>query len=84
MLTDTSKKNNLLQLQTKKNQFLKKHWKQKSSFTLHFLSPILTVVLMKSGWYNAIWLPKEVKFSIAEDLNTYFLSQKWFWNLWLG
>ena len=54
MLTDTPEKENLLQLQTKKKQFLKKHYKQKCSFALHFLSPILTVVLMKTGWYNAM------------------------------
>ena len=54
MLTYTIEKDNLLQLQTKKNQFLKKHQKQKSSFLLLFLNPILTVVMMRCEWYNAM------------------------------
>ena len=73
MLIDTPEKDNLLQLQTKKNQFLKKHQKQKSGFALHFLSPILTVVLMRSGWYNGYL--KRSHLACDEDLNTYFCDK---------
>ena len=52
MLTDTPEKDNLLQLQTK--PIFEKTIKAKSSFALHFLSPTLTIILMRSGWYNAM------------------------------
>ena len=42
MLTDTPENDNLLQLQTKKKQFLKNIKSKRKIFVLQFLSPILT------------------------------------------
>ena len=38
----------------KEKPIFEKMQKQKSSFALHFLSPNITIVLMRIGWYNAM------------------------------
>ena len=70
MLTDTSEKDNLLQLQTKKKTIFEKTLKAKDKFCITFLEPYFNS-RHDEEWVVQCYL-KWSHLACAEDLNTYF------------